>query len=278
MTPSQKILFPSLARSRSLFFLLGVFGLIVSCQPMPGSVSPHLSQKTISVEYLRQFLIERQTNVSDLKSMVRTTVEGKKFRQSFRQSFFVQNADFIRIDTYSLFGQTLGVFIYDGRNTGRSKTILYDPGLNQVYRGREVGRVLWKIIGMNFDFPKYISVFFGNIPRMEFLKIQGGRLNPEKNSYLLTATDPDQNARVEIELDAYTLLPSHMERRENGKIKYTISWKDYRRVGDRDFPFKLIIGFPQHQETLTVQFTDPVLNAGLPAEAFQLLVSGKNLS
>nr|NIX32900.1 hypothetical protein [Nitrospinaceae bacterium] len=81
-------------------------GLLAACQT-PGPVAPHLQQETLALDTLLGSLKQRQQGVADLKSMVRTTVENPKVRQSFKQALVLKNDEAFRIDTYNVFGQTL---------------------------------------------------------------------------------------------------------------------------------------------------------------------------
>ncbi len=255
------------------FWGLAAVGFFLSaCQTVPGG-SDHLSRDQVSLEYIHQTLLERQSGINDLKSFVNTKVRGKKIRHSFRQVILVRDDNSLRIDTFNLFGQTLGVFIIDGPNT-----LLYDPGRNRLFRGRDVNAMLQRTIGINLDLRAYASVFFGNIPQLHQLKIIRGRLSEDRKQYQLTAIDPEKKGTVEIDLDAFTLLPSRVSRLDNGEPTYQVHWEDYRRVGDRDFPHRLTLELPVRGETMTLKYTDPTLNAGLPGDAFDLPKEAESLS
>ncbi len=257
-----------------IWTFLGIFagGFVLSaCQTVPGT--DHLSRDRVSLEYIHQRLLERQAGISDLRSFVNTKVKGKKVRHSFRQVLLVRDDNSLRIDTFNLFGQTLGVFIIDGPNT-----LLYDPNNNRLFRGRDVETMLQRTIGINLDLRAYASVFFGNIPQLHQLKIIRGRLTDDRKKYHLTAIDPEKKGTVEIDLDAYTLLPSRVSRLDNGEPTYQVHWADYRAVGDREFPHQLTLELPVRGETMTLKYTDPTLNAGLPGDAFKLPQEAENLS
>ena len=258
-------------RIRTLWRLAVGSALLCACQTTPGA--DHLSRDTLSLDFIHQRLLERQSGMNDLKSFVTTKVKGQKIKHSFRQVILVRDDNSLRIDTFNLFGQTLGVFIIDGPNT-----LLLDTDRNQLYRGREVQAMLMRTIGINLNLRAYASVFFGNIPQLHKLKIVRGRLSEDRKEYHLIAIDPEKKGTIEIDLDAYTLLPSRVSRLDNGRPTYQVHWDDYRAVGERDFPHHLTLELPLRGETMTLKYTDPTLNAGLPGDAFELPQQAKSLS
>lgn len=271
-------------QTRLLSSRLGVAGwlligawLLTACQSGVTSTS-HLNQETISLDDLLKRLVFRQSGLTDLKSFVYTTIEKKDHKRSFRQALIVREADSLRIETLNVLGQPLGVYIFNGRNTAGHRSILYDPRRNRVLLGDEVREALVQTIGMDVSLGEYINVFYGNIPRLEFLRMTRGALSKEGTVYWLTGVDPEDKSRMEIEIDAYTLLPNQITRTLlNGKT-IRVSWRDYREVQGRDFPHQVIIEFPSQGERLTLVYNDPVINAGVADDTFQLSPASNNIS
>ncbi|GJL78684.1 MAG: hypothetical protein NPINA01_16730 [Nitrospinaceae bacterium] len=251
--------------------------LLASCQ---SGVTPtsHLNQQTISLEDLRKRLIFKQSGLTDLKSFIYTTFENKDRKRSFRQALIVREADSIRIETLSVLGQSLGVYIFNGRNIEGRRSILYDPRHKQILLGNEVQEALLKTLGMDLNLGEYISAFYGHIPRLDSLKMTGGTLSKEEAVYWLVGMDPKDKSRVEIEVDAYSLLPNQMIRTLNTEKTIRIQWQDYRDIAGRNFPHQVIIEFPSQNERLTLVFSDPVINAGISDDAFRLSPSSFDLS
>jgi outer membrane lipoprotein-sorting protein len=258
------------------WLLLGGW-LLTSCQTGVAPTS-HLNQETISLNDLLKRLVFRQSGMTDLKSFVYTTIEKKDKKRSFRQALVVREADSLRIETLNILGQPLGVYIFNGRNTAGHRSILYDPRRSRILLGKEVRSALEQTLGMDLNLGEYISVFYGNIPRLEFLKMTSGSLNEEGTVYWLTGVDPADQSHMEIEIDAFTLLPNEITRTlKNGKT-IRVKWQDYREIKGRDFPYQIIIEFPSRDERLTLVYTDPVLNAGVEDDTFQLSPTRNNVS
>ncbi|MCH8312039.1 MAG: DUF4292 domain-containing protein [Nitrospinae bacterium] len=262
----------------AILLLLAGTGFLSSCQSGMVPADSHLHQKSISLEDLRQRLLDRQKGLSDLKSFVHTTVETKGRKRSLRQALLVRGAETLRIDTLSLLGQPLGVYIFNGQNMKGQRSVLYDTRRNRVFQGIEVREMLVRILGIELNLEEYISVFAGNIPRLEALKMIGGALDQERTVYQLTGVDPADKSRMEIEVDAYTLLPGKVSRTLLSGEVIRIQWQDYRIAGDRNFPHRIIIEFPAKDARLTLIYTDPVVNAGIPDESFELSIGGKKFS
>jgi len=214
----------------------------------------------------------------DLKSFVQTTIETQDRKRSLRQVLLVRGSQALRVDTLSLLGQPLGVYIFDGQKLKGQRSVLYDTRRNRVFLGIEVREMLGKTLGIQLNLEEYVRVFAGNIPRLETLKMTGGTLNQEGTTYHLTGIDPADKSQMEIEIDAYTLLPDTVRRTlRDGKVIH-IQWQDYRLIEDREFPHRIGIEFPAEKASLTLVFLDPVLNAGIPDESFKLPFDDKNIS
>ena len=260
-----------------VLFLAGAC-VLSSCQSVRVPADSHLHEQTISLEDLRGRLLDRQEGLSDLKSFVQTTVETRDRKRTLRQTLLVRGAETLRIDTLSLLGQSLGVYIFDGQKMKGRRSVLYDARRNRIFQGIEVLEMLGRTLGIELNLEEYVSVFAGNIPRLKALKITGGTLNPEGTIYQLTGVDPKDKSRMEIEIDAYTLLPGKVSRTlPDGKTIH-IQWQDYRSVAGREFPHRIDIEFPAEAARLTLIFTNPVLNAGISDESFELPIGNKNIS
>jgi hypothetical protein len=258
--------------------LFACTGFLFSCQSTRAPEGSHLRQQTISLEDIRTRLIDRQKGLSDLKSFVRTTVLTKDRKRSLSQALLVRGGDTLRVDTLSLLGQPLGVYIFNDRKMQGQRSVFYDSRRNRVFLGIEVHEMLGRTLGIKLNLEEYVGVFAGNIPRLKALKMTGGSLSGEGTAYLLKGIDPEDKSRMEIEIDAFTLLPQKVKRTlQDGKVIH-IQWQDYRLVADREFPHRIDIEFPAEKAGLTLIFTDPVLNAGIPDESFELSFGDKNTS
>lgn len=249
-----------------------------SCQSGIVPTDSHLNQETISLDELGQRLLIRQKGLSDVKSFVHTTVETGDRKRSLRQALLVRGTQTLRVDTLSLLGQPLGVYIFNGQNMKGQQSVLYDPRQNRVFLGIEVREMLGQTLGIEVNLEEYVSVFAGNIPRLEALKMIGGALDQEGTVYQLTGIDPADKSRMEIEVDAYTLLPRKVSRTLRSGEVIRIQWEDYRIVGGRDFPHRITIEFPARDSRLILIYTEPVLNAGIPDDSFELSIGGKKFS
>lgn len=258
--------------------LLAHAGFLTSCQTVSVHQDSHLHQETISLEDLRSRLIDRQKGLNDLKSFVQTTVETRERKRSLRQVLLVRGAQSLRVDTLSLLGQPLGVYIFDSQKVENQRSVLYDTRRNRVFLGIEVREMLGKTLGIDLNLEEYVNVFAGGIPRLEALKMIGGTLNTEGTIYQLIGVDPADKSRMEIEIDAYTLLPGKVSRTlPDGEVIH-IQWQDYRLVAGRDFPHQINIEFPAEAARLTLIFNDPILNAGISDDSFELPIGEKNIS
>lgn len=251
------------------FFRCLVFFALVfvswGCQPRVEPVAPHFLKDSITTGYVLQRQVDRVGKVKNLKSFTRTSFLGPKRKQSFRQSLLIQDSQSIRVDTYGLFGQALGVFIHH-----EDKIVFFDPAKGRVYSGAEVESLMEKMLGTQVDFHEHLRIFVGHIPRLELLKVLESHLNSDRTRYILRLTDIQRGGVVILQFSAMTLLPLEMTRELGGRSVYSVTWEEYAKVGDYDFPHLVTLSFPEKEETIRVKYKNPVINQGLPADTFQL--------
>ncbi len=247
---------------RFLIFVLLAWG----CQPRVEPMGPHFLKDSITTDYVLKRQVDRAGQIKNLKSFTRTSFLGPKRKQSFRQSLLVQDSGSIRVDTYGLFGQAVGVLTHhEGRTT------FFDPAKGRVYSGAEVESLMERMLGTQVDFHEHLRIFIGHIPRLEVLKVLGSRLNSDRTRYILQLTDILRGGRVTLQFSATTLLPLAMTRYlEGARAVYSVTWQEYAKVGKHDFPHLVTLTFPEKQETIRVKYKNPIINQGLPADTFQL--------
>jgi outer membrane biogenesis lipoprotein LolB len=250
------------APQRFLFILL----LLGGCQASVEKAPPHFSQDKISSGYIFNRLHTRANKIHSVKSFARTTFIGKEFKQSFRQTLIIKESRSIRVDTYGLFGQAMGVFISD---TGKMQFL--DPAKGKLYSGSDVKNLLRKILGTQIDFREHLRIFLGHIPNFEFLKVEKSRLSSDQKEYILQAKDLKRSGEVRLHIDAVTLLPVEMTRIEMGQKRYFVQWQDYEKIGNIDWPHLITLEFPSRQETIRIKYKDPTLNGKISKNTFQLM-------
>jgi hypothetical protein len=249
-----------------LFRLLVFVLLGWGCQPRVEPVAPHFLKDSITTGYILKRQVDRAGQLKDIKAFTRTSFLGPKLKQSFRQSLLIQNNLSIRVDTYGLFGQVLGVFTHH-----EGRTVFFDPVKGRVYSGVEVRALMEKMLGTQVDFREHLRIFVGHIPRLELLRILDSRLNSDRTQYILHLTDIQRGGSVTLQFSALTLLPLEMTRELAGHSVYKVQWEEYQKVGDYDFPHRVTLSFPEKQEIIRVKYKNPIINKGLPEDTFRFM-------
>ncbi len=245
----------------ALFVLL----LLTGCQTSAEKAPSHFSKDKITSGYIFNRLQSRASKIHSVKSFTRTTFLGKEFKQSFRQTLLIKGNHSIRVDTYGLFGQAMGVFISDA-----GKMQFLDPAKGRLYSGSDVRRMLRKLLGTQIDFREHLRIFLGQIPNFEFLQVEKSRLSSDQAEYILQAKDLKRRGEVHLHIDAATLLPLEMTRVEMGQKRYFVQWQDYEKIGNIDWPHLITLEFPSRQETIRIKYKDPTLNGEISQNTFQL--------
>ena len=241
--------------------------LSTGCQHRVEEVAPHFFKDLVTTDYILKRQVDRAEKIKNFKSFTRTTFLGPKLRQSFRQSLLIQDNESIRIDTYGLFGQVLGVFTLH-----ENRAVFFDPAKGRDYSGAEVEYLMDKMLGTQVDFHEHLRIFVGDIPRLELLEILESRLNSDQTRYILQLKDVQRGGSVTLQFSAMTLLPFEMTLELGGRSVYSVQWQEYAKVEGHDFPHLITLSFPEKHETIRVKYKKPIINHGLPADTFQLPV------
>lgn len=241
-----------------------VLVFVVSCQTKVVSIPPEVQPRMLPLPAVFSQLEARQSGIRDVKAFVRTKISGNRLNQTFRQALFIKGKETIRMETYNLFRQVLGVLIYDG-----GKTLMYDSKENRVIHGEEVWNIMRRIMGNYLDLRKYISIFSGGIPRFSHLQAKVSKWNTDQTAYQIEAVDQETGDQVNIEIDAYTQLPKSVLLIRGTEEIYRIYWDDYRKVDQWDFAHKIVIEFKAKNEVVTVKYLDLFINKGFTPDAFE---------
>jgi len=208
----------------------------------------------------------RNREFRNLRSFVKTTIVTAKGSQTLRQVLLVKGQRTFRLDTLSVFGQPLGVLI-----VAPGKTQLYDPRQQKTYTGQEVWEMMYRNLGTVFDFREYIHIFSGNVPGVETWDGDGLKPLPKEAGWEV----PLENGRdrLWVSVDPFTGLPVRMQKWNQGRPVYQVQWEDYRESEGTLFPHTISVHRPLLGDTVTLKFSDPKINQGIPKDAFNLQLS-----
>ena len=240
---------------------------VISCQTkvvasIPTGAYPEMPSLSVVFSKIESRLL----GIRNLKAIVSTKISGSRLNQTFRHALLVRGNKAIRLETYNLFRQVLSVLIYDA-----GKALMYDPKEDRVVRGEEVWDIMRRIMGNHFDLRKYISVFFGKIPRFSHLQAKVSKWNADQTVYQVEAVDRETGEQVNIEIDAYTQLPKSVLLIRGTQEIYRVYWDDYRKVDQWDFAHKVIIELKAKNEVVTVKYSDLFINQKFAPDSFEFL-------
>jgi outer membrane lipoprotein-sorting protein len=246
-------------------YVVGCLLVIISCQPKILPVPTEAKPEIKSLSSLFSELEARKSAIRDVKAFVRTKISGENLNQSFRQTLLVKGDEAMRVDTYSLFRQVLGVLIYKGE-----KTLMYDPRENRVISGEAVWESMHRVLGTYIDFGDYISVFSGGIPHLSHLQTKIAKWNSDQTVLQIETINQKTGERVDIGIDAYTLLPKSLFLTRGTREIYRVYWDDYKKVDELDFPHKVVIEIKSKKQSIVVSYSDVMINQGISLDAFEL--------
>ena len=76
--------------------------------------------------------------------------------------------------------------------------------------------------------------------------------------------------RVDIEIDAYTLLPISLTVIQGAQEIYRVYWDDYRKVDKLNFAHKVVVKVKSKKQSIVVKYSDVMINQGIPFDTFEL--------
>ena len=242
-------------------------GALTACETLPPPKPVEPPAQLLTLEEISQQLTTRQKGVRNVKSMVKSAIKTREKNHNLKQVLLINGETSLRLDTLNLFGQPVGVLISDP-----TQILLYDPKSNKLYRNREVWDIMIRTFGTVFDFREYISVFSGKIPRLASLTLKDVRWDSKTGNYHIAAVDSERNNPLEIEVDTQTILPRRLVKWENGKQVYAVQWENYQKVEGHLFPHTITVQRPLSGDELVMKFNNPLINQGVPEDAFRLNV------
>ena len=241
-------------------------GILAACETLPPPKPIPPPTQAVTLDEISQSLTARQGAIQNVRSLVKTAIKTKKGNHSLKQVLLVESDTALRLDTLNVFNQTLGVLI-----SKRDHILLYDTGSNRLYRDAEVWDIMIRTFGMVFDFREYISVFSGKIPRLAELTLQDLRWNSKTGTYDVSTVDLRRNEQLKIGVDPKTLLPVRLVKWKDRQPLYVVQWEDYQETpGQPPFPHTITVQRPLRGDAVVMKFNNPVINQGLPEDAFQL--------
>ena len=246
-------------------------GVLTACETLPPPRPVEPPAQLLTLDEMFQRLTTRQDSIHNVKSMVKSAIKTPKNNHNLKQVLLIDGDTSLRLDTLNLFNQPVGVLISD-----QTQILLYDPKSNKLYRNREVWDIMVRTFGTVFDFREYVSVFSGKIPRLAALNLKDVRWDSKTGNYHIAAVDSERNDQLEIEVDTKTLLPLRLVKWEDGKQVYSVQWEDYQKVDEHLFPHTITVQRPLIGDELVMKFNNPLINQGVPEDAFQLNVPGSH--
>jgi outer membrane lipoprotein-sorting protein len=247
-----------------LYFLAGA---LTACETLPPPKPVEPPAQLLTLDEISQQLTSRQGGIHNVKSMVKSAIRTRENNHNLKQVLLIDGESSLRLDTLNLFSQPVGVLISD-----QTQILLYDTKTNKLYRNREVWDIMIRTFGTVFDFREYVSVFSGKIPRLASLNLNGVRWNPKTGNYQISAVDSERDERLEIEVEPKTVLPVRLDKWQEGKQVYTVQWGNYQKAGEHLFPHTITVQRSLIGDEVVMKFNNPLINQGVPEDAFQLNV------
>jgi len=243
----------------SLFAVLLLILLVFACAPK----KPDIPLTEVPAGPLVQALDQRHRSLHGLKALASIVVQkwGKK-RVLENVGVVLDGHCRFRMEAYGPLGQTIMVFIWDGRTL-----LLRQPDSDRVERQGEDG--FSRIFGQGLSVREFCAILSGNLPALA-RPYRAVQLCGQNGECILEISRGDSVRRMQV---AYPAAPASaaaarivsQELRQSGDISYRARFDRTVLIGNHRLPTKIEIEIPERNLQLTIEY-DSDLQVDIPID------------
>ncbi|MBI3813280.1 MAG: DUF4292 domain-containing protein [Nitrospinae bacterium] len=258
----------------------------------------------VSLNLLIDSLKERSKKIRDLRGIANLHIVSAKASQRVKEVIAVNGDSHVRLESLGIMGQPSLIMVSDG-----SIVTAYNVHENRFYRGMASPEIIARMTGIYMSPDDIINLITGR-HFAEYLHIENSGYTKGNGVYILKTrlipplpplekggnnppnlplTSPfsphlkggegevekggEGGFYDEIWIEPADFSPKTVKRYDsNGKVVRFITFSDYRKTGGYLFPFKTNILLPPQKISMTIEYTDVELNAGVEESLFELTI------
>lgn len=252
----------------SCFLLLAFCFLLLSsgCAYKKGGVTalpteyPEVSDDTIV-----NSLIWRNKRIKNLKGIANIHLVSNNIIQKVKEVIIVDENSHIRLESLNIMGQPSLIMVSD-----ESVLTIYNIDENKFYRGAASPEIISKMTGIYMSPADIADLLTGR----QFIENHpaAGLSHTDKNGlHILKTKLGEDKFYDEIWIEPVNLSPVTAKRYDDsGRIVRTVTFSDYRKIGDYLFPFKIGTVIPSQGLSITIEYIKVELNEGIENSIFSL--------
>ena len=231
------------SQTKRLLFLLFPL-LFLSCSPVIKSVS--LPEETLDILSPRwEKLFRPDFRQDTLKAIARLDINDREKRYPLKVALLLKRPSLIRLEGIPIMGPA-DFFLSVNSDTLK----VFIPEKNVFYLGRSSRENISRFIPIDVPPEDLVSVLMGLPP------ISGNKprlcLAGEKH-YLELSLDNKKIKTVSLEMDDDRLTKMEIMGAD-GELQYVVNYSDYRKVGEIDRPYQIILS--SNRTSLTLRYSE----------------------
>ncbi len=222
--------------------------------------------KPVSLNVIVDSLKERSKKTRDLRGVANLHIVSAKGSQRVKEVIAINGDSHIRLESLNIMGSPSLIMVSDG-----SIVTAYNVHENKFYRGMASPEIIARMTGIYLS-PNDIINLITERHFAGYLNIENSGYEKGDGIYILK-TRSGEGFYDEIQIEPFDLSPKTVKRYDsNGKVMRFITFSNYRKIGDYLFPFKINILLPSQKISMTIEYTDVELNAGVEESLFELVI------
>jgi hypothetical protein len=194
-------------------------------------------------------------DVQTLKGSLHIEMGRTRFSRSLSQVILLNKPLQLRIEGFSDFGTSLFQLLLNG-----SQLHLYSLEDRVNHTTQAPRAFLAKYLSLNIATKDLLIILSGGIP----LEEQGHYLAVVQDQHIML-----RGHASELLLDAKTLSPQSYRSKSKRGV-YKVSFEQYKRLGERQFPMLIMIDLLKQRGRLRIQYDDLKLNENIPQKFFRI--------
>lgn len=199
-----------------------------------------------------------------VKAIAKIKVESPDETFSVKELIVAQKPNRLRLETLSPLGQPGFYAATDGQDL-----FLFNPSENTYYHGLATPHNLGLIIPLNLGVEEMVSVIMGMIPLIDYDADQL-LCTVKEDGYVIHLKARDESTTQVLTLAQENLRVVASEIYDGEGLTCSVTYKDYKVVGDHSFPGEITVFLPPDRTTVRINYKNVEFLPEIDSSLFRL--------
>lgn len=234
--------------------------LASSCAKGPAKVARSSDVGAITSEAisLGERMLRYRDRTRSIKALAWVTIgDGEEERQT-ETAMAILRPEGVRVDAMDALADVWARAGTDGRVMW-----LNIPAKSKLYSGKASAKNLYRLAKFDFELPELLDVISGSPPIPSEAKV--AQVGDRRDGHFIV-----QGSGVHLWTDKKSRLPVRVARLggDGSSVEYTVTFGDYRRVDDVDFPHRIEAQFPSRGARIVIVYKEVKLGGAVDPNVF----------